>query len=280
VFSRTRLIAHVHDLTSIEHPEWHPFRANLFLRQTIPWAARHAPVVLTHSRFVATRCVEVLGIDPERIVTIPPPLSRGFEPGDPVRARERIRAAFGLEGEFVLHVGTLEPRKNHVRLVGAFERMRRAGFPGRLVLVGRDGWKTGPIVARIEASPERAHIMRITDAKDPDLVALYQSCVACAYPSLEEGFGMPLLESMVCGTACVISQHAALLELGEGASVNVPFDDEDALADALLALWRDPDHRATIAAPGPERASGYRFDRWAERIFALYRRELAAAGVP
>jgi glycosyltransferase involved in cell wall biosynthesis len=278
-FARTRLIAHVHDLTSIEHPEWHPFRANLFLSQTIPHAARHAPVVLTHSRFVAERCVAVLGIDPARIVTIPPPLSRGFAPGPVAEAREHVHRQFGIENEFILHVGTLEPRKNHVRLIGAFERMRRAGFPGVLVLVGREGWKTGPILARIEASPDRRAIVRITDVTDTGLVALYQSCVACAYPSLEEGFGMPLLESMVCGTACVTSLHPALLELGEGASVAVPFDDEDALARALLRLWRDPDHRAAVAAPGPARAAEYHFDRWAGRILALYRRELSAAGV-
>ena len=277
-FARTRLIAHVHDLTSIEHPEWHPLRANLFLRGTIPYAARNAPVVLTHSRFIARRCVEALGLDPSRIVTIPPPLSRGFAPGPVGAARARVRERFGLDGEFVLHVGTFEPRKNHVRLVGAFERLRRAGYPGMLVLVGRDGWRVGPILRRIAASPEAGAIRRITDADDPDLVALYQTCTACAYPSIEEGFGMPLLESMACGAACVTSDHAALVELGEGCALALPHDDEVALADALVRLWRDPDHRRAVAAPGPARAAGYTFDRWAGRIFELYRRELAAAG--
>jgi alpha-1,3-rhamnosyl/mannosyltransferase len=276
-FARTRLIAHVHDLTSIEHPEWHPVRANLFLRNTIPYAARNASVVLTHSRYVARRCVEALGVEPARIVTIPPPLSRGFAPGPADAARARVRERFGLEGEFVLHVGTIEPRKNHVRLVAAFERMRRAGYRGALVLVGRDGWRVGPILRRIETSPEAAAIRRIVDADDADLVALYQTCTACAYPSIEEGFGMPLLESMVCGAACVISDHEALVELGEGCAVAVPHHDEAALADAMIRLWRDPDHRRAIAAPGPARAAAYRFDVWAGRIFELYRRELSAA---
>jgi len=277
-FAHTRLIAHVHDLTSIEHPEWHPLRANLFLRNTIPYAARNAQVVLTHSRFVARRCVEALGVDPARIVTIPPPLSRGFAPGPAYAARARVRERFGLEGEYVLHVGTIEPRKNHVRLVGAFERMRQAGYSGTLVLVGRDGWRVRPILRRIESSPEAGAIRRIVDAADQDLVALYQTCTACAYPSIEEGFGMPLLESMVCGAACVTSDHDALVELGEGCAVAVPYDDEVALADALIRLWRDPEHRRAVAAPGPARAAGYRFDVWAGRIFDLYRREMTAAG--
>jgi alpha-1,3-rhamnosyl/mannosyltransferase len=277
-FARARLIAHVHDLTSIEHPEWHPMRANQFLSATIPHAARHGDVVLTHSRFVGRRVIEALGVDPARVVTIPPPLSPTFVPLPVERARERADRRFGLDGPFVLHVGTLEPRKNHVRLVGAFERLRRAGFPGRLVLVGREGWKTGPILERIARSCESGAIVRLRDVDDTDLVALYGACTACAYPSLEEGFGMPLLESMACGAACVTSDHDALVELGEGAAVQVPAEDETALADALVRLWRDEGHREAVAAPGPARAADYRFERWAARIFGLYRRELAAAG--
>lgn len=278
-FTRTRLISHVHDLTALEHPEWHPARSNLFLRRTIPHAAQHAEVVVTHSCFVARRVTDVLGVEQARIVTIPPPLSPGFEPVPPADARERVRRRFGLEGEFVLHVGTLEPRKNHVRLIGAFERMCRAGYPGALVLAGQDGWRVGPILRRLEGSAYRSRIVRIRDADDRDLVALYVACTACAYPSLEEGFGMPLLESMVCGTACVVSEHDALTELGEGCSVAVPATDENAIADALIGLWRDPEGRRALAAPGVERARGYRFEVWAARILALYRRELAAAGV-
>jgi len=278
-FARTRLINHVHDLTTLEHPEWHPRRTNLFTQALMPAALRSASVVLTHSEFVRRRVIEVMGVDPARTVTIPPPLSRGFEALPPGEARAHVARRFGLEGDFVLHVGTIEPRKNHVRLVGAFERLRRAGFPGPLVLVGQTGWLARPILRRIERSPEAGSIRRVLDADDRDLVALYGACTACAFPSLEEGFGMPLLESMACGAACVTSQHPALLELGEGCSVVVPAGEEEELAEALIALWKDPGLRARVAAPGPARAAGYAFDRWAARIFALYRRELEAAGV-
>jgi glycosyltransferase involved in cell wall biosynthesis len=279
VFRRSRLLCHVHDLTSIEHPEWHPTRANLFLRHAIPHAARHADTVLTHSRFVASRVTAVFGVPDQRIVTIPPPLGHAFHPIPHAAARERVARRYGLEGPFVLHVGTLEPRKNHVGLVGAFERMRRAGFPGPLVLVGKDGWRTAPILARIEASPERAAVRRVSDADDDDLVALYGACTACAYPSLEEGFGMPVLESMACGAPIVTSDHTSLVELGDGYITAVPASDEPALAEALLAVWRDPDARSRAEASGPPRAAAYAWERWAARTFELYRRELAAAGV-
>jgi glycosyltransferase involved in cell wall biosynthesis len=278
-FRRSRLLCHVHDLTSIEHPEWHPTRANLFLRHAIPHAARHADTVLTHSKFVASRVRAVFGVPDERIVTIPPPIGHAFHPVPYRAARERVARRYGLEGPFVLHVGTLEPRKNHVGLVGAFERMRRAGFPGPLVLVGREGWRTAPILARIAASPERAAVMHVRDADDDDLVALYGACTVCAYPSLEEGFGMPVLESMACGAPIVTSDHASLIELGAGYIVAVPATDEDALATALLAVWRDSEARERAAASGPKRAAAYRWERWAMRTFDLYRRELEAAGV-
>lgn len=279
-FAHARLISHVHDLATLEHPDWFPPRTRWFLRATMPVAARRADVVLTHSRFVRDRVIEVFGVEPARIKTIPPPLSRGFEPMELSAARARVVRRFGLTAPFVLHVGTLEPRKNHVRLIGAFERLRRAGFPGRLVLAGQMGWHTGPILARLERSPERSSIQRVTDADNLDLVALYQTSTSVAFPSLEEGFGMPLLESMACGAACVISDHPALLELGSGCALTVPATDEEALAEVLIALWRDPDLRARTAAGGPARASGYRFEPWAKRILALYRGELErAAGI-
>jgi len=276
-FRRTRLIAHVHDLTYLEHPEWHPWRTRAFLSATIPVAARRAATVLTHSEFVRGRVIEVFGVPRDRTITIPPPLGHAFHPIPRELAATRVAAAFGITGPFVLHVGTIEPRKNHVRLLGAFERMRRAGFPGPLVLVGKPGWLTAPIFARLESSRERASIRHLPEVSEDDLVALYGACTVCAFPSLEEGFGMPLLESMACGAACVISDHAALTELASGLAPAVPAHDEEALADAMLALWKDPARRERLGEDGRVRSADYRFERWAGRIFDLYRRELACA---
>jgi len=142
--------------------------------------------------------------------------------------------------------------------------------------VGQDGWRCAPIAARLESSPEAARVLRVRDADDRDLAALYGACTCSAFPSLAEGFGMPLLESMACGAACVVSDHPVLVELGQENCVAVPATDADALADALLRLWREPEHRAGVAAGGPSRAEGYAFPRWAARIFGLYRELLGA----
>ncbi len=270
-FKHSRLLNHVHDLTCLEHPEWHTWRTRTLFATAAPRSSRAADMVLSHSEHVRQQVVRVFGVEPARTIVIPPPLGHDFRPLPRAEAIAHVQQRFGLDGPFVLHVSTIEPRKNHVTLVAAYERMCRAGFPGPLVLVGQDGWRIAPIAARLADSPVASRILRVRDADDRDLVALYGACTCTAFPSIAEGFGMPLLESMACGAACVVSDHPVLLELGQRECVSVPALDADALADALLRLWRDPDHRAAIAEHGPARAEAYAFPRWAERIFALYR---------
>jgi glycosyltransferase involved in cell wall biosynthesis len=274
-FRRARLLNHIHDLTCLEHPEWHTWRTRTLFEVAAPRAARAADLVLSHSDFVRRQVVRTFGVPESRTVVIPPPLGHAFTPIARPEALAHVQRRFGIDGPFVLHVGTLEPRKNHVTLVAAFERLCKDGFPGPLVLVGQDGWKFAPIADRLARSPVAARILRVRDADDHDLAALYGACTASAFPSLAEGFGMPLLESMACGAACVISDHPALVELGRTDCVAVPATDAVAMADAFVKLWRDPDHRAAVARGGPARAQGYAFPRWAERLFALYRDLLA-----
>ena len=277
-FGRARLINHVHDITYYTNPEWHTRKTSSLLTVTAPVACRAAALVLTDCEFVRGQVIEHFGVAPERVLSVPLPLDPGLRPMDAAEARAHVHRRFGLEGPFVLHVSTLEPRKNVIRLVGAWERMRRAGFPGPLVLVGADGWRMQPTLQRLEASPFASQIRRLRGIEDDDLVALYGAATMTAFPSLSEGFGYPLLESMACGTPCVSSDHESLVELAAGASPHVSANDENALADVMMRLWREPDERARYAAAGLRRAADFDFEPWAEKMFALYRRELELAG--
>jgi alpha-1,3-rhamnosyl/mannosyltransferase len=276
-FRRGRLINHVHDITYWTDPQWHTRKTSALQSTAAPVACRAAARVLTDCEFVRRQVIEHFGVAPGRVLSIPLPLDPDFRPLPAAAARAHLARRFGLAGPFVLHVSTLEPRKNQARLVEAYGTLRRAGFPGPLVLVGRDGWRMEPILARIEASPYARDIRRLTDADDRDLVALYGAATFSAFPSLSEGFGYPLLESMACGTPCVISDHEALLELAAGAAPAVPALEVEALAAAMIDLWRDDAARARFAAAGLARAAEFGFDAWAERMFAVYREELAAA---
>jgi glycosyltransferase involved in cell wall biosynthesis len=279
LFRRARLVVNVHDLTFLDHPEWHPRRTWLYYGATLPQATRNATAVICHSDYVRRLVIDRYAIDPARAVTLSPPLGHDFHPMSPVASRDHVERRFGVRGDFILHVGTIEPRKNHVGLVQAFERICRAGFPGPLVFVGQDGWHVGPILARIERSSEARRIIRIRDADDHDLAALYGACTVCAYPSFEEGFGMPLLEGMACAAPCLTSDHPVLLELGRECAWTVPACDVEALTERMLALWRDPDARLALGEKGPGRAANYAYEQWARRTFALYEAVLST-GMP
>jgi alpha-1,3-rhamnosyl/mannosyltransferase len=275
--SNARLVSHVHDLTFLQHPEWHPARTRFFLSATVPVAARRAQRVICHSEWVKSEVVRELGVEGERITVIPPPVGHDFHPVARDAARAHVAARWGLPDHFFLHVGTIEPRKNHVRLLAAFERLRREGFPGPLVLVGKDGWCVEPILARLASSSERANIVRVSDASEDDLVALYGASTAVVFPSLEEGFGMPILEAMACGVPCITGDRSAMVEVGEGFASFVTPEDTDQLFEAMRAVWRDDSHRERAAALGPPRAAEYTLEKWAAKTFALYRSEVALA---
>jgi alpha-1,3-rhamnosyl/mannosyltransferase len=270
-FTRARVLVTVHDLTALTRPDWHPARTQFLVEQSMPAVVCSAAGILTDSEHVRRQVLDWWNIPPERVRTVPLPVGPAFRPVPAAEARARAARVAGVEGPFLLHVGTLEPRKHHVGLVTAFERLRRAGFPGPLVLVGRDGWRVEPILARIERSPERTAIIRVPDAEEAELAALYSSCTMFAFPSLDEGFGFPPLEALACGAACVVADRASLPEVVGVAARRVDPEDPDALADTLVALWRDADSRAALAALGPARAAGFDPATWVARMFAIYR---------
>lgn len=272
-----RTIVTVHDLTAIEHPDWHPAAVVGLTRATLPRAIARADVVVCDSDHVRERVLTRYGRSPADVVTVHLPLSPGL-PAPPAEvARETVAARFGITGPFVLQVGTLEPRKDHRTSLAAYEQLCERGFPGPFVWAGREGWHVEPLRARLAESPVRDRVRRIHDLDDATLAALYASATASVMPSLDEGFGLPVLESMARGCPCVCSDRGSLPEVaGEGAP-RFAAGDAHALADALERLWRDPEFRAREVARGLARAGTFGFAAWARRMFAIYAGAPAAA---
>jgi len=175
----------------------------------------------------------------------------------------------GIEPGFILAVGTVEPRKNYPRLLIAYRRLRgRPGVP-QLVVAGRAGWAYGDTLRRIAAEPGVRYLGHVDE---PTLAALYEHASVLAFPSLYEGFGLPLLEAMSRGVPAVVGTAGALPELGMGAAISVDAESSDAIAGALERLLVDEGLRKEVGQEGIRRARDYTWASAAERVLAAMHR--------
>ena len=232
----------IHDLTFFDHPEWHQRTRVPFFRRAIRVAARHAEALVCVSASTAERLSEICppsgpvhvvphGVDHERFRPDEP------EPG----ADEAALAGLDITGPYVAFVGTLEPRKDVPTLVRAFDRMCAAHAGLTLVLAGGSGWGAAAVDEAIAEARHSERIVRAGYVADAVVAALLRRAAAVAYPSLEEGFGLPALEALACGTPLVTTTGSAMQEVVQGAAVLVAPGDVDGLAGALDLLVRRDD---------------------------------------
>jgi glycosyltransferase involved in cell wall biosynthesis len=246
--SRTPLVVTVHDLAVLRHPDAFNRWTRTYSSVVVPRVVRAAERVIAVSEFTKRELVELLGVAEERIRVVPNAVEGPFIPDGP-------RA----EGDYVLAVGTLEPRKNLPRLVDA---TRRTGH--ELRIVGARGWGDLGVSAGDD-------VRFLGFVPDEELARLYRGSLCVAYPSLYEGFGIPVLEALACGAPVVTSEGSAMAEVAGDAAVLVDPRDVDAIAAGIAeAIAR----RDELARLGPERARRYTWDASAEATVAVYR-ELA-----
>jgi glycosyltransferase involved in cell wall biosynthesis len=256
----------VHDLSFLRRPEYADPGLQRHLSASVPRAARRADHVLADSDNTRQDVVTLLGVPDDRVTVAYPGVSPAFQRVEDPAAREAVRARYGLGRPFVLGVGTIEPRKEWPVLVAAFER---AGLTAHaLVIAGRRGWLVAGVDAAVAGA--RADVRLLGFVDDADLPALYSLADAFAFPSAYEGFGLPPLEAMACGTPTVVSDAPCLPEIVGDAALVTPVGDAAALAAALVRLVRDADTRADLAARGPARSARFTWDACAETVEAVY----------
>jgi glycosyltransferase involved in cell wall biosynthesis len=246
----------VHDVTLLDHPEWHERSKVLFFRRMIPASVARAAAVVAVSAATASAVEDVLQ-PAAPVVTVPHGVDhdrfRPGPPGDP--ADLAVLDPLGVRPPYIAFVGTIEPRKAVPTLVEAFARLA-GDHPGlRLVLAGADGWGTEQARAAIAASGVATRIVRVRWVPDEALPALLRQATAVAYPSLEEGFGLPALEALACGAPLVTSAESPMAEVAGAAALLVPTANPGALSWALNRILGDADVADRLRRDGPRAAA-------------------------
>ncbi len=271
-----RGVVTVHDLSFLRLPEHADPGLRDYLEKSVPQAVARARRVLADSENTKRDLIELLGVAEGKISVVPAGVETRFRPvRDTVKLAE-VRARYDLPDWFILSVGTLEPRKNLARLIAAYGQMRRqTGLPHALVLAGKPGWLYQGMYDQVAREGLSQHIHFPGFIADDDLPALYTLADLVAFPSLYEGFGLPPLEAMACGTPVVSSNNSSLPEAVGSAALLVDATDVDGLADAMARVLGNASLRVRLADLGRAQAARFTWDAAAHKLLKAY--QLAAS---
>lgn len=263
----------VHDLIFRRYPAHHKRLNRWYLNATMPLFCRRADAIIAVSAQSKHDIIAAYGIPSEKITVIYEAADPRFRPQSP-EAVAAVRARYNLPERYLVFVGTIEPRKNLGRVLAAFERLHAAGLTDALVIVGKRGWLYDDFFARLENSPTKQAVLFPGFVPDADLPAIYAGSQALAFPSEFEGFGLPVLEAMACGTPVVCSNTSSLPEVTGDAALLIDPLDVDALTDGLRHMLLDPGLAADLRARGLIQAARFSWERTARETTAVYRRVL------
>jgi glycosyltransferase involved in cell wall biosynthesis len=266
------LVVSVHDVSFLDHPEYFsPLRPQQ-LRYTVRRTIRRSARVLTGSEFSRAAIIRAYGLPDDKVVVVPNAAEQRFRPISREAAAARVAERFRIPSPFVLTVGDLQPRKNHLGLISAFAEMLRAmpSLPHHLVLAGKDSWHSSHVhrAARVSGVADRIHFTGFVS--DDDLLALYNACELFVFPSFYEGFGLPVLEAMACGRAVACSNTSALPEVADAAAILFDPYSKDEATRAMLDLVLDGELRARMEKLGTHRASQFSWQKTAARTLEVY----------
>ncbi len=262
----------IHDLSLLLYPETHERRLVRRARVKLPLAARRANAIITPSEAVKREVCEHLGVNADKVFAIPEAARAGFYPM-PASESRLVCQRLGIEAEFILFVGTVEPRKNLITLARAFAQIvRSTSAQLQLVIAGEKGWLSGELMDYLRDEHVRERVLFTGHLPDYDLRALYSSCRVFVYPSLYEGFGLPLLEAMACGAPVVTSRTPSIIEtVGDVARLFSPTDVED-LARGITALLNDANEREHRSSLGLQHAKKFSWERTATATWEIYKK--------
>jgi len=270
---RARTILTIHDLSFMRVPECAEPSLRAYLLQAVPASVRRADVVLADSECTRADLIDLLGVDPDRIEVVYAGVGQHFQRVTDDGVLRAVRTRYDLPERFILGLGTLQPRKNFQRLIEAYA-IARGQFDSeiKLVIAGASGWMYDGIFRRVEELDLQDAVCFPGYVADEDLPALYSLADLFVFPSLYEGFGMPPLEAMACGTPVVTSNASSLPEVVDQAALTVDPLDVAALTGAMARLLTDRDLRENMIGRGADQARRFTWMRAAAKLLDVYRR--------
>ncbi|MGQ9492494.1 MAG: glycosyltransferase family 4 protein [Anaerolineae bacterium] len=268
---KARTMVTVHDLSFLRVPQCSHPKLRAYLCQVVPSSVRRANVVLADSECTKADVIELLGVESDRVWVIYAGVGQEFQRIEDERKLEAVRVRYRLPARFVLGLGTLQPRKNFERLIEAYAQVRRdLDYELQLVIAGALGWMYEGIFEKVKALGLQDTVCFPGYVADGDLPALYSMADLFVFPSLYEGFGLPPLEAMACGTPVITSNVSSLPEVVGDAAWMVDPCDSEALAEAMKQVLSDLALRNQMVSRGLTQARRFTWSQAAEKLLAVY----------
>lgn len=269
-------IVTIHDLGYMIYPTSHPVWQRRMLLAATGWNVRAAHHILVPSEATAREVHSRLRVPLERITKVPHGVSPHFTPASPDEI-VRVWREHDLQRSYILTVGTRHPRKNYGRLAKAHRHLIAQGHDVDLVIAGKRGWLVDEVDRDLHDAGLGNHLRTLDYVPFADLRPLYSGALAFAMPSLYEGFGLPLLEAMACGTPAIAANQSSLVELAGDAAVLVDPLDVEALSQALISVVQSEELRDTLRSKGRARARRFTWDEAAMATAKVFARALSVA---
>ncbi len=277
--TRVKTVFTFHDAIYTLFPEYHLPMNRLYLGWMMPRFLRRADAIIAVSECSRRDAVRLHGADPARIQVIYEGVDRRFRPPESRQAVDEARGRLGLPERYLLTLGTIEPRKNLVTLLEAYAALRASGSAADLpplVVAGKRGWLYERSLKRVSELGLDRLVMFPGYVSDEDLPLVYAGAECFIFPSFYEGFGLPPLEALACGTPVICSNTSSIPEVVGDAAILVDPADAAALGRAIMAVLGDDELRRKLSAAGPRRASGFTWEETARRTLAVYDSLLAS----
>ena len=272
LFCPVPVVTSIHDVSFIDHPEYFTKLRRRQLEFTVSRTARTAARIITGSEFSRNAIASAYSQDPHRITVVPDAANPFFRVVSRDGSQKRVHETFGFDGPFVLSVGDLQPRKNHIGLIEAFSRLIKSHpkLPHRLILAGQETWFGGRVRDAARNSGGEDRITFSGFVSDDDLLRLYNACDCFVFPSFYEGFGIPILEAMACGRAVACANTSAMPEVADGAGLLFDPSQPDEIARALRDILIDGELRSRMERLGLQRAATFTWQKSAQLTLQVY----------